>query len=221
MPELRIRPYGPTDRDRVRHICFVTGYMGDPVDWLWRDAASFADLFTGYYTDQEPESAFVVTLDGVVSGYLLGCVDTRRAGTPAGALAHHALRRALLVRRGTAGVLWRGMADGIADLARGRMKPSEAELIDPRWPAHLHIDLLPEARGRGAGGRLMRAWFDRMASLGVPGVHLQMWAENASADAFFRAMGFEPHGRLVPMPGVRSPEGARHHTRTMVCSLPN
>lgn len=219
MPDVTIRPYEAGDRDRVRHICFVTGYMGDPVDWLWRDAASFADLFTGYYTDHEPESAFVVSVDGVVCGYLLGCVDTRRAGVPTGALAHHVLRRGLLVRPGTAGVLWRGIADGIVDVARGRVKPSEAELVDPRWPAHLHIDLLPTARGVGAGGRLMHAWFDRLRALDVPGVHLQMWAENESAFAFFRAMGFEPYGRVVPMPGVRSPAGARHHTRTMVRAL--
>jgi hypothetical protein len=30
--------------------------MGEPVDWQWRDLPSFADMFTGYYTDAEPES---------------------------------------------------------------------------------------------------------------------------------------------------------------------
>ena len=30
--------------------------MGEPIDWLWRDRESFADLITRYDTDREPES---------------------------------------------------------------------------------------------------------------------------------------------------------------------
>ena len=71
-----IRPYEARDRAQVRHICHVTGYMGEPVAWMWRDTESFADLFTSYYTDAEPQSALVAELDGVVAGYLLGCIDS-------------------------------------------------------------------------------------------------------------------------------------------------
>ena len=77
-----IRPYEPADRARVRHICFVTGYMGDPVEWQWRDAESFSNIFTGYYTDAEPESALVAEIDGEVTGYLLGCVDSSQGLEP-------------------------------------------------------------------------------------------------------------------------------------------
>ena len=80
-----IRPYESRDREAVRRVCFETGYMGDPIAWQWRDAESFADLFTSYYTDHEPESATVVEIDGRVVGYLLGCRDTRHAGQPGGA----------------------------------------------------------------------------------------------------------------------------------------
>jgi hypothetical protein len=77
----RIRPYLPADRQPVRDICFETGFMGERVDWLWRDRESFADLFCGWWIDRQPESALVAELDGAVAGYLLGCEDTRR---PAG-----------------------------------------------------------------------------------------------------------------------------------------
>ena len=30
-----------------------TGFMGEPVDWMWRDQESFSDIFTGYWTDRE------------------------------------------------------------------------------------------------------------------------------------------------------------------------
>src|SRR5437868_443829 len=104
-----IRPYEPRDRDAVRDICYVTGYMGDPVDWQWRDRESFSDMFSGYYTDREPESALVVEIDGVVRGYLLGCVDSEKAWNAAAIAARHVVRRGIAFRRGTAGMVWRSV----------------------------------------------------------------------------------------------------------------
>jgi len=78
-----VRPYASGDRRQVRRICYETGYMGDPADWLYRDTESWTDMFCGYYTDREPESAFVVEIDGIVSGYLLGAIDASAAWNPA------------------------------------------------------------------------------------------------------------------------------------------
>lgn len=211
-----LRPYRPEDRPAVRRICHQTGYMGDPVDWLWRDRESFADLFSGYWTDREPESATVAEVDGEVAGYLLGCRDSRRVWNPAGLMARHMLRRGLLVRPGTAGVLWRMIGDVCVDGAR-RQVP--VPFLDDRWPAHLHVDLLEVCRGRGVGTALVRRWLARLEDEGVPGCHVETLAENAPAVAFFTAMGFEPHGRPRPVPGFRSPSGARHHVRVLVRSL--
>ena len=79
-----VRQYRRADRAAVRRTCFETGYMGDPIAWQWRDAESFADLFTGWYTDREPESALVVEQEGEVVGYLLGCRDSRQVTPPSG-----------------------------------------------------------------------------------------------------------------------------------------
>ncbi len=212
-----VRPYQPDDRAAVRRACFETGYMGDPVAWQWRDAASFADLFTGWYTDREPESALVVEIDGAVEGYLLGCRDTRRVTPPTKLLRHHLFGRALLVKRGTAGVLWRAIGDLTLAALRRRLPP--AEVVDPRWPAHLHIDLMPVARGSGTGRALMVRWLDMLRAEGVAGCHLTTWAENDGAVAFFEAMGFRKEGPRQPMPGMRSPEGHRHHSQLMVQDL--
>ncbi|MGH9017321.1 MAG: GNAT family N-acetyltransferase [Acidimicrobiales bacterium] len=212
-----VRPFRPGDRARVRHICFVTGYMGEPVEWLWGDAESFATIFTGYYTDAEPESALVAEIDGEVMGYLLGCVDSARAWNPAGVVGGQVVRRALPVRPGTARFVWRSLGDVVADAARKRLPP--APFADERWPAHLHIDLLRPARGRGAGATLMRRWLDALRRLDVPGCHLETVAENSGAVAFFESMGFEKHGHPIPAPGLRSPAGTRHHLQVMVQSL--
>jgi len=170
--DFRIRPYAPADRARVRHICFVTGYIGEPVEWQWRDAESFANIFTGYYTDAEPESALVAEIDGEVRGYLLGCVDSSRPGTrgpssaarsPAAAsssVRHSPVRLALPGRRHR----------------RCRPQaPSAGSVLRPRWPAHLHIDLLRDARGRGVGAALMRRWIDRLVEAASRAVIWRRW----------------------------------------------
>ncbi|HEX7133309.1 MAG TPA: GNAT family N-acetyltransferase [Iamia sp.] len=216
---MQIRGYRASDRAGVRRVCFETGYMGDPVAWQWRDEASFADLFSGWYTDHAGDDALVVEGDGgEVVGYLLGCRDTRAIGGATGRLArHHLLRRGLLVRPGTARVLWRTIGDVAVATARRRLPPGE--VIDDRWPAHLHIDLLPAARGTGVGRQLMTRWLDALRADDIAGCHLTTWAENDGAIAFFEAMGFRREGPPQPMLGLRSPEGHRHHTQLMVQPL--
>ena len=199
-------------------MCFETGYMGDPVAWQWRDRESFADLFSGWYTDHAGHDALVVEGDGgTVRGYLLGCRDSQDVAGPGRLAARHLLGRGLLVRPGTAPVLWRTLAD-VAVAAARRDLPS-GEVLDERWPAHLHIDLLPDARGSGLGRQLVTRWLDALRADEVAGCHLVTWAENDGAVAFFEAMGFHREGPPQPMLGLRSPEGQRHHTQLMVQAL--
>ncbi len=216
-PDVTIRPYRASDRPRVRDICFVTGYMGEPVDWLWRDRESFADLFSGYWTDREPESALVAETCGVVAGYLLGCVDSRKVWNMGTLMGRHLVRRGMLVRPGTAGVLWRMIGDIVVDGIRRKLPPLGVH--DPRWPAHLHIDLLPECRGRGVGAELVRRWLQTLRDVGVPGCHLETMAENTGAIAFFESVGFRRQGPPSNAPGFRSQEGARNHVQLMVQPL--
>ena len=215
--EIVIRPYEPTDREAVRHICWVTGYMGEPAAWMWRDEKSFADLFSSYYTDGEPESALVAVADGVVSGYLLGCVDTRKVWRPSRIFFHHVLRRGIAFRPGTSAMILRSFTDGFVDRMRNQL-PTES-FNDKRWPAHLHIDLMSSVRGQGVGAKLIRRWLDSLRAKGVKGCHIETLGENERALAFFEAMGFERYGRPAMAPGLRSPSGERHTVQLLVQSL--
>jgi GNAT superfamily N-acetyltransferase len=212
--EVSIRPYEAGDREAVREICYVTGYMGDPIDWQWRDKQSFADLFSSYYTDAEPQSALVAELDSVVAGYLLGCVDSRRAWPSAGIFFRHFLRRGIAFRPGTAGVVWRSLGDATIDALRRQLPP--VSIRDPRWPAHLHIDLLASIRGRGVGARLVKRWLESLKDGGVPGCHVETLGENRRALAFFESMGFRRSGRPTRAPGLRSPSGEGHTVQLLV-----
>ena len=211
---LTIRSYRAADRARVREIAFETGYMGESAAWYWRDAISFADVWSGYYTDHEPESTFVAVEGDHVAGYLLGCLDTARAPSPRAAITRQLLRRQLLLRPGTAGFFWRSLADSLRD---GSV-PS-GELSDSRWPSHLHINLLRAARGHGAGSALVAAWLERLRQHGSPGCHLGTLAENHAAIRFFRSVGFELLGAPLLVPGMRLRSGGRMHEQLMVRSL--
>ena len=61
-----VRKYRAEDRDAVRRICYDTGLMGHPIDPCFGCFELFSDYWMNYYTDYEPESAFVAELDGQV-----------------------------------------------------------------------------------------------------------------------------------------------------------
>ena len=59
-----------------------------------------------------------------------------------------------------------------------------------RFPAHLHIDLLPDQQGRGAGRALIEAACALLAARGAPGVHLVAERANVGAQQFSPRVGF-------------------------------
>ena len=60
-----------------------------------------------------------------------------------------------------------------------------------RYPAHLHVDLLPVAQGGGNGRRLLETLFDALRADGAPGVHLGVARANVGAVGFYHHLGFE------------------------------
>jgi hypothetical protein len=155
MSVVGVRSFRPADRAAVRDISYRSGFMGDSAESFWRHKESWADLWTSYYTDQEPESLHVATMDDAVVGYPAGCRNTAAMRPSTEELTKTVIRRHwLLFRPGTAGLLYRGLLDSLRDRER-----ATGDFIDPRWPAHLHIDLLPAAGawyrvGGGADGAL-------------------------------------------------------------------
>ncbi len=65
----------------------------------------------------------------------------------------------------------------------------DAELIRD-YPAHLHINILPEFQGQGIGTTLLHAFLDRLRQCGVPGVHLGTSTLNPVSMKFYEQNGF-------------------------------
>lgn len=215
---IELRPYTEADREAVRDIAYQTGYMGESIDWQWHDKESWAQITSGYYTDREPESATVVDQDGQVVGYLLGCVDTENAPDPGLVGFKEVIRHGLFARKRNAAFVWRTVGDSVVDpIARG-VKQSDLHFDDPNYPAHFHINLMPEVRGMGIGGQLVRGWLDNLKSQSVPGCHLETLTEGESSRAmnFFESQGFRRLGEAALFPGMRSRNGGRIRIQTMI-----
>jgi GNAT superfamily N-acetyltransferase len=215
MSVTEVRPYRPADRAAIEDTAYRTGFMGESAEAFWRHRESFTSIWIAPYLNREPDSTFVATVEGKVMGYLTGCVDTAQFEGPDAVMMKEISRHGLLFRAGVAKFLWRAIADRTLDKWRGH-PPVSGELHDSRWPSHLHVNLLPEARKAGLGRALMETWLARLRDVGSPGCHLGVIAENQRAVVFFSALGFVPHGDPAPIPGLRGRRGERLHQQIMV-----
>ena len=71
-----------------------------------------------------------------------------------------------------------------------KLRADEASPYYHHYPAHLHIDILPEYQRMGIGERLMSLFEERMASRGIPGIHLITSNRNLKALPFYRKIGY-------------------------------
>ena len=92
--------------------------------------------------------------------------------------------------------------------------PEELE----RYPAHMHIDILPEFQRKGWGSMLINALFDALRSQGAIGIHLGMARSNTGGRSFYEKIGFQPCS-LVLDGGERGETGVEDEVLTMVKAL--
>ncbi|MFD2691177.1 GNAT family N-acetyltransferase [Streptomyces phyllanthi] len=189
-----IRPYRPEDREALDDICIRTAHDGQDSRPFYADPGIFPVIFAAPYVHLEPELAFVLDDGrGRAVGYILGTADTprfarrfRESWLPL--VAH---------RHPDPGGRPRTPDEVMIQLLHRPERMVVAELA--AYPAHLHIDLLPDWQGRGHGRALMRAFLRALGDRGVPAVHLAMSTANTSARAFYDRVGFHEIG--VPDPG--------------------
>lgn len=217
MGDIIVRAYRPEDRPAVRRICFDTGLMGDTIAPQYADLESFADMFTAYYTDHEPQNVCVAEKDGRVVGYMMAALDTRKAYGPMRYALKHCLTRGVCFRPGTAGFYFRSFVDTLVDLGSKKKKPK----IDlDRYPSHNHINLLPEARGGGVAVELFFSVIDRLVEQGSCGIHAGTLADNkVVAEWIIRKVGGHMLGEPYPIPGLRGPGGKRLEVQDFVLDL--
>jgi ribosomal protein S18 acetylase RimI-like enzyme len=182
-----IRPYRARDREGVRQVMADTAFFGDPVEVFLEDRDLFCDAFCAYYTDLEPEMAWVAEVGERVAGTLLGCAHTGRMRARWRRQVLPPVVKRWLQGRYRAGPLtWRYALAQLLAALRGEHPQAG---LDP-YPAHLHINVERGWRGRGLGKGLLLAYLDQLRELGIPGVHLSTTSLNRAAVSLYERVGF-------------------------------
>lgn len=196
MPKLR--NYRPQDLDALYAISLATGDAGGDAAPLYDDPRLIGHVYSGPYALLAPELVHVVEDGDGVAGYVLGAYDTRawaerleREWWPhlrerhADPLDVPAGRRTPDQRRA-------------AMIHRPEMPPAE---VVARFPAHIHMNLLPRLHRRGLGTALLDKWLAAARDNGVTRVHVGANRGNENAVRFWASRSF----REIELPGA--PEG--------------
>jgi len=165
-----IRKYQSKDYDDIRHICWATAKEG-----LNKDRELLYTIACDYYINEEPENIFVATdeSDRAV-GYILCSIATKK--------------HIKLYKRKYFKLLGKHGSKYVA--AKRFYEFPFMWWVSHTWPAHLHIDILPEYQGMGLGRKLIETLADYLKSIGSNGLYLTVSADNESAVKFYRKVGF-------------------------------
>jgi GNAT superfamily N-acetyltransferase len=207
----QIRPYEPRDRAAVRQICSDTADAGQPIERFFPDREVFADLLTNFYTQFEPQSAFVADNAGEVVGYITGCLNTKRFMP----VMTWRIAPAIVVKALLRGTLWHPQTVRLfrANIGLWLKNGYRTGPTLDNYPAHLHVNLRQGFRGQRLGHRLVETFCDHARAAGVRGVHAGVSAENPRACHFFEELGF---AELHREPRMRKPDGSGEILYTII-----
>ncbi len=176
----RIRPATPADEQQIARICLLTGADGGDAAGRFSDDTALADVFALPYLHGPSCFAWVVDIAGTARGYVVAAADTHafqewfsNEWWPEREPMHAVKTEDDAWLMPSASDPTRCLSDAVAD-----------------YPAHLHIDLLPELQGAGWGRRLIDTLIAQLAEQGIEGVHLVVPRANEPAQAFYPKVGF-------------------------------
>ena len=180
-----IRKLRPSDRKRVRELCCETGFLGNPIDPIFEDRELFADYLTAYYTDWEPESAFVLLVNGEIRGYLLG------SRFPWRQQLYNLYNNVALGLRGA--LRYAGYNEASKKFVKWILTQAWKEVPQaPRKTAHFHINLLADARSVAFTRGIMDAYLKYLHDHGEKRVFGQMVVfEDRRGTRMFERYGFK------------------------------
>ncbi len=199
-----IRRFRKKDRTRVREIAISTA-SGYPRC----DLQLVADLITDYYLIYEPEHLLIAEAKGEVAGYLTGCFNTSRCRwIKTTRVVPKALFKAVL--RGEIGrkeIKYSTSLVYVTLNGEGRSRPPSG------YPAHFHVNLAEDFRGKGIGSKLVEKFFALLEDAGIEGVHVRVRQSEKGASRFFRSFGFS---RENAYPTVVAGEGEIRVSRSII-----
>jgi ribosomal protein S18 acetylase RimI-like enzyme len=180
-----IRPYQVGDREAVYDVCVRTGAAGQDARGRFSTDDLLGDIYAGPYLYLEPEHAYVLDDGSRAVGYVIGTASTT------GYVAAYTERWLPLMRERYQPPTSPPATDEehtLADLFN-----PELMLLDELapYPAHLHINLLPDYQGSGFGRAMVDTFLASVAAAGVTACYLAVRPTNTAALGFYAKLGWQ------------------------------
>jgi len=194
-----IRPATASDLPYLYRICLLTGYKGTDASDYYSDPFLLGQYYVAPYFFYEPECCFVLetTQEHTVAGYIAGTSDTR--GFIQWRNRSWLLQLARRCNAANEGQL-SGPETELRKLIVNCVSPDaedknirrtiEQSRTEQEYPAHFHIDILPDLQHLGFGHELVLSFTENLRLLHIHGVHLGVDKGNLPARAFYKKEGF-------------------------------
>lgn len=167
-----VRKFLEKDKENLRRICVATSSF--PTD-NERDRNFLYLMYNDYYSECEKDNCFVFANDNDEAvGYIL-CAEDFDAYI-------YMMKKLYLPKISYLGKKYRTMANGEIFIHG---------LFKKKYPAHLHIDVLPECQNMGAGSRLVDALKQHLKEKNCKGLMLSVGMGNKRAVEFYKKNGFK------------------------------
>jgi ribosomal protein S18 acetylase RimI-like enzyme len=175
-----------SDHKGLKEVCLKTGDSGADATAREDDPDLLGLIYAVPYQVFAHEFAFVIEGPNGVCGYVLGTPDSAGFYDRVKTEWFPPLA-ARLVDPGADSTHWTG-----SDWARYHIHHAQFTLPPSlqAYPAHGHIDLLPEAQGQGFGRMALTELMVALKAAGAPGMHLGVSPTNTRAIGFYEKLGF-------------------------------
>ena len=183
---IEIRQVNKVDEQALVEICYITG--DNTLKRIFPDPYLFSYFWCLYYLRHEPEGCFVAVDNekNKVIGYIMSTSDTINQEED------FIVKMKPLIKLRMKEIKLRTLSSRIyahfiihKSLSKKRKKMLES------FPAHLHINILPNYQRQGIGYRLMQSLEKFLKENNIQGFHLEVGAKNTLGINFYTKYGLE------------------------------
>ena len=169
----RVRKAQTGDLERVQYVCRMTA--GEEAQQDEAVGEVISRMYSTYYIRECADTCFVLADDeDRAVGYILCEPDYKRYSRVFRETDVPEIKRL-------------NKKDGLLST----FLPIPYRFFGKKYPAHLHIDILPEYQNQGYGSVLLKALLGELQSRGIKGVMLIASADNTGAIRFYERHSFK------------------------------